>query len=399
MNLAKIATFPTVEQNNAAFQAANPQYFVPRYSTPAPAVKPAAAPVVPVPAAATLPVPTSGTTIRTPDAYQQSLDDAAATAASRESLLRQNQAYAATQRQARIDAINQTFAPRVKREEDAGAARLARVDALNFKSGIVGSGVDTTKTGEQKGLSEAAMKALEQEKALMINDAFNASEKLARDLTDDAYTAATKSAEANVAASKNRLDSALNILKTFGSSGKINSSADLQKTDPASYNTLKTASSMTDAEIDTYLKVNAPKGTYEWSQAQVKGSTMYVPTMKNGKPGVEAIDLGFTPDKVIKTTVETDQGVEIIFTDGTYKTIGAPKTTTGFTLNPGETRYDAKGNPIVTAPTSSTSIGKLTPADEAKGVNYLLQNGGTAADLDKFKTDRAYQAWVMGKLE
>lgn len=42
-------------------------------------------------------------------------------------------------------------------------------------------------------------------------------------------------------------------------------------------------------------------------------------------------------------------------------------------------------------------FGSLTSSDESKGMNYLLNSGGTAEDKIKFQTDRAFQAWVLNK--
>jgi hypothetical protein len=50
----------------------------------------------------------------------------------------------------------------------------------------------------------------------------------------------------------------------------------------------------------------------------------------------------------------------------------------------------------LTSGTAGTE-GSIAPADYTKGVNYLLNNGASASDLESFKTDRAFQAWVLGK--
>ena len=80
---------------------------------------------------------------------------------------------------------------------------------------------------------------------------------------------------------------------------------------------------MSDAQMDAYLKANAPEGTYKWDAAQISGSTMYVPKIVNGKVTMEKVDLGFTPGKEYKTSVKTDDGVMVIYGDGTYDLIGS----------------------------------------------------------------------------
>jgi hypothetical protein len=54
--------------------------------------------------------------------------------------------------------------------------------------------------------------------------------------------------------------------------------------------------------------------------------------------------------------------VLLIYEDGTTKNISAPKNQAGFTLQPGETRYDAKGNPIATAPGTGDYTNDLNDA-------------------------------------
>jgi len=46
---------------------------------------------------------------------------------------------------------------------------------------------------------------------------------------------------------------------------------------------------------------------------------------------------------------------------------------------------------------SEAQFGALTKSDETTGMNWLLTNGGTKEDQSKFKTDRAFQAWVMSQ--
>lgn len=302
--------------------------------------------------------------------------------------------YASNQRQARIDAINTTFAPRIARATKEGEDRLSRVAALNFKSGIIGSGVDTTKISEQTGLNDKQLRAIEEEKALAINEAFGWADALARERAANLTKNETDAANANVAYAKDKVDIAMKALDTFSLSGKITSAKDLKEVDLNTYETLRDVSGMTDEEVNSYLVTHAPKGTYQWDASQIYGSKMVVPTIKNGVASATTIDLGFVPNKKVKSTVETDSGVMVVYDDGTHTFIGTgPKP---FTLSAGQTRYDAQGRPIVT---SAGSEGDLTPSDKAKGVNYILTNGGNQTDVEKFNTDRAYAAWVMSKLE
>lgn len=266
---------------------------------------------------------------RTPGLLDTAKEEQARIANDTKTAQRQADSYAAQMRQARIDAINTSFAPRIQREKVEGEGRMSRVAALNFKSGVVGSGVDTTRTGEQKGMNDKALQAIEDEKAIAINEAFGWADKLGKEraalLTEQAQTGA----EANVKYAQDKVDTAMNALNTFAKSGKITSASDLKDVDPNTYDTLREVSGMSDAEVDAYLKVNTPEGTYQWNAAQVNGSTMYVPKIVNGKVTMDKVDLGFVPNKEVKSTVQTDSGVYVIYEDGTTSLIGGSGKNTG----------------------------------------------------------------------
>jgi|GEM_PF-4562917 len=64
-------------------------------------------------------------------------------------------------------------------------------------------------------------------------------------------------------------------------------------------------------------------------------------------------------------------------------------------------QYDMKlkdWKDIGPATTKVEKFGDLTPADQSKGINYLIKSKATAEDIEKFKTDRAFQAWVLNKV-
>lgn len=276
----------------------------------------------------TTPAPTTTTTPkRTPGLLETAKEEQAKVLNDTKTAQRQADSYAAQMRQARIDAINTAFAPRISREQEEGAGRMSRVAALNFKSGVVGSGVDTTRTGEQKGMNDKALQAIEDEKAIAINEAFGWADKLGKEraalLTEQAQTGAA----ANVKYAQDKVDTAMNALNTFAKSGKITSASDLKDVDPNTYDTLREVSGMSDAEVDAYLKVNTPEGTYQWNAAQISGNKMMVPKVVDGKVTMESLDLGpdYKADKEVQTTVKTDDGVYIIYKDGTTSLIGGKK--------------------------------------------------------------------------
>jgi hypothetical protein len=282
----------------------------------------------PTPAVAT-PAPTTSTpTItvpnRNPSLLESARIEAESAAASRANARAQADSYAAQMRQARIDAINQAYAPRIQREKQEGDERLSRVAALNLRSGVVGSGFDTTRTGEQKGLNEKALQALEAEKAQAINEAFGWADELSRQRASEIYEDTKDAANAKVTRYKEQAETALGALDIFGAQNIT--AEQLKSVDPKTYETLRDVSGMSDTQIDAYLKAKAPEGTYQWNAAEISGSTMYVPKVVNGKLTMDKLELGYTPKdegKEYKTTVKTDDGVLIIYGDGTYDLIGS----------------------------------------------------------------------------
>lgn len=320
----------------------------------------------------TAPAPTATPTTapaRTPSLYEKALSDRTAATKSYEDALATASTYAAQQRQARIDAINTAFAPRIQREEKAGADRMQRVKALTFKSGITGSGADTTKLGEQSNLNSKALQDIEASKAMAIQEAFDKADALAVSMANQTYDRSSKTAEANVAEAKYKVDSAMEILKSFGTAG-VKTAQDLLNADKSTYDNLKKTTGMSDSEVDTYLKINAPKGTYQWDQAKFNGNKMYVPTIKNGVPAMEEVTLNFTPTKEVQGVTKTDTGVFVLYKDGTYQTVGIP----GNEKKP--TPADIKV--FVNQQMATPEFKKLT--DEQKA-DYIRSQGGTPYDF------------------
>lgn len=249
-------------------------------------------------------------------------EEAAKADASRSVARSQAEAAAATQRQMRIDAINTTFAPRIAREKVEGDARLSRVAALNFNTGTLGSGVDTTRSGEQKNLNEKALRDIEDTAAIAINQAFTWADELADKKAEAIYQDSKASADAKVKVLTERTEKAMKTLDVFGSLNKT--AEDVKAADPKAYETLRDVSGMSDAAISTYLKTKAPAGTYQWDQAKVSGNQMYVPKVVNGVVTMDTVTLPFTPKAEPASVTKTDTGVFILYKDRTYENIVIP---------------------------------------------------------------------------
>jgi len=334
----------------------------------APVAPPAPTPVAPV-------TPTSPTTARTPGLLERARQDQMNLEEQRRRADEEANSYAAQMRQMRIDAINKTFQPRIEREKVEGQERLSRVAALNFKTGVTGSGVDTTRTGEQKGLNEKALQAIEDQKAVAIQEAFGWADKLAVERADRAYGAAKDSAEAKTGFYQEQAKTAMDALKVFGANGVDGKS--LQEVDPDTYQTLREVSGMSDGQIDAYLKYNAPEGTYVWDQAQVVGNQMKIPKVVNGKVVMDTVDLGYTPKAGFKTAIKTDAGVVMINDDGTYDIL------------PGTGDNDG-----------GSSWGAISNNDKTDIENYLrTQPDFDASDLERVKNDRQFQAVILKEIE
>ncbi len=331
------------------------------------------------PAAPTAPVTTdrSGAV----SAYDLAKQNALAVENSRASYSAAAETYAASQRQARIDAINTTFAPRIANQQKEGEDAMARVRAINFNRGTVGSGIDSTLIGDQNKLNDKALKGIEDEKAIAVQNAFTWADDLKVKKAEELYSTAKGAATANVDYQKGLADKATAALQIFGKGGYT--ADDIKRVDPAAYAALRDAVGMNDAAINLYLKTQAPEGTYNWSAAQTIGNKMMVPVVRNGKASVETVDLPFTPTKKIKDTVKTDTGVYIIYEDGTHtniadgnmggggdllsvsdaKTLGVPY---------GTTKSQAAKLKIIPAGTDGAVTKDLIDADNAIGAGASL---------------------------
>lgn len=358
------------------------------------------------------PAPNPTTPPRTPGILDELKKQQADTEAMNRQAQQSADAYAAQMRQARIDAINTSFAPRIAREQEAGSARMSRVAALNFKGGITGSGVDTTKTGEQTQLNDKALQAIEQEKAVAINEAFGWADQLGKERATLLTKQAQEGAEAKVKYAQDKVDTALKALDTFAGLGKITSAKDLMAADQNTYETLKDVSGMSDSEIDAYLKTKAPQGTYQWSQAQISGNTMYVPTIKNGVASMEKISLGFTPNKEAKSVTKTDDGVFILYNDGTYKNIITGGGSGGKPINILDAqRYnelypEAGVVPGDTQSEADAKVSKLnTPESKLRNLVVAAKDNGNSYDVvvkeidsDPSVTDKATAKKIAGEV-
>ncbi len=267
---------------------------------------------------------------RTPvvSAYQQSLNDAASI--DREAILEKNKTYAATQRQSRIDAIKSVFAPRIKREEEEANARLSRIAALNFKSGVTGSGVDTTKIGEQTDLNKKSMQALDDVQQQMIQEAFDKADVLARQLTEEEFSAKKSTAEAKVVAEKNKLDTAKDVIKSFGAANTTLDS--LKEADPKTYNNL-IATGMSDFEISNLLKASNPQAKV--IETKVVGNNIVTVSQIGNKTVVETHKTDIQPQEEFKSVDGVGYGVTTL-PDGTLnlrKLTGSSDTETSGSSN------------------------------------------------------------------
>ncbi len=282
--------------------------------------------------------------------------------------------YAANQRQARIDAINTTFQPRIDTSIKEGEARTARVRAMNTNAGIIGSGVDAAKVDTQEGLNKKATQAIEDEKALQINDAFNIADKLSetkyQQLSADRKTAA----DTNVSKYQDLVNTATAAVKAFGAAGTTLD--DIKKADPNTYKNLTEVGGLSDFQIVSMLNQANPKlnaklefkdGTVfqyyiDPKTNQVNITSQTAPNIpKDYKPQIAPDGtLLFYPDKIDPNKPISEQ----ILTGGNY---AKPKSTstTDFKLSQGQ---------------KSKLIGLGFDSKAADSLESYLSTGGTLDD-------------------
>lgn len=99
------------------------------------------------------------------------------------------------QMQAAIDATNNYFADLVRRENEAGDARLSKVQALNVNSGLSGSNFATSQDIQQKDKNSAAVRAIENERELKLQEIYGKIDEIARSEIKAKKEAAVKDAE------------------------------------------------------------------------------------------------------------------------------------------------------------------------------------------------------------
>lgn len=250
---------------------------------------------------------------------------------------RQADLYAAQMRQARIDAINQTFAPRIKRQQEENLGQMARVKALNVKKGIVGSGADTTKLSDQGKLGEEALQAIEDEKALLINEAFSYADKLGKERATLLTSQRKEAAQANVDLYKAQAEKAVGVLQSFGKSGKVFSVEDIKNADVNTYNTLKEVSNLSDEQMLQIIDAAKPAPTN--IDTQIKNgylvATYYDPQTRQFKSTTQKLDIPAGTAEANLQAVKADNGLVYVLDMNTGKVVN----TYGDKKEPSGTQY------------------------------------------------------------
>lgn len=194
---------------------------------------------------------------RTPGLLADVKTAAIATKESQDAIQQSADLQAANMRQARIDSINATFAPKIEEEQKAAADRLSRISALNFNAGIVGSGIDTAKVDEQKLANKHVMDKIQAEQAMLIQGAFDKADEMARERASTMTSNAKLVAEGNVTKYQQQNDKANEALKLFGAAGKT--LEEIKSADINTYNTLKDVGGLSDFQMTSILNAANPK--------------------------------------------------------------------------------------------------------------------------------------------
>ena len=289
--------------------------------------------------------------------------------------------YAATQRQSRIDAINTAFGPRIAREQQAGQERLQRVSAINFNAGLVGSPASTTKTGEQTKLNDEALRAIEDEKAMLISDAFAQADQLAVQRAQSAVEQKKSIAESNVSYYQGQADKAISALQSFGKSST--DLATIKTADPNTYATLRDVSGLSDLQMQAILNQNAPEPQNVDTRYE-NGyliSTYFDPKTKKFQTYTEKLNIP-----------ETKKASDIQVLTGADGRFYAFDKTTNSVVNTFGTMKKETGTSLITSEDKRTLLGASLSLDDIDNIENDIRTHGVDAVVGNLSSKKQKDA-------
>lgn len=253
----------------------------------------------------------------------------------RESYRQRNQQY--------VDAIRSQFDKYINEDTQAKADLTSRTYISNLASGmsgtVSGAGKEfkASETGDKKIRADIADREMAIQKVLQDGDLrasqeFDTRRKEYLNSAQDKYNAEA-TLNGNIKAT------AFNDITTLAGSGK--SYDDLQKSNPNIIEQYKKETGLDDTSLKAYFLTKIPKQELvDPKGTQLSdGSIVYHQKVTDANGNISIKEVGrIQGEKPIQSTHITDNGVQILYKDGTYKTIGTPGnnkntvgTPTGFT--------------------------------------------------------------------
>lgn len=206
--------------------------------------------------------------------------------------------------QSQIDTIKATAADRIATENIAGTNRSGQTRAINARSGTIGQDFGNAAQEKTTQANAAAVKAIENERDMMIQSILAKVDSEAYTRAKDATETARKNADQYVTYLKEKRDSARTDIANLAKSGMT-----LEKLTEQQYKNLLDSSEMTPSELNAAFVLNKPQESVVHSFTE--GNKYYVITKDpiTGKNKTETIDLGFSVPKNYNQTKVNDTTV------------------------------------------------------------------------------------------
>lgn len=279
-----------------------------------------------------------------------------------------------------VDAIRTTFDQYLQQDTQAKQNLEAKAylgSLAGGRSGSISGASEVYKaaeTGEKKVRDTTAQRDLAIAKILQDGD-MRASEEF-KAKRNEYLSSAKDKAAAETALNGTIKSTALSEIGTLATAGK--SYSDLVKTNPRLIEQYKTETGLDDTGLQALFISKVPKPT------QVKlgdGSIAYYQQETDDAGNVTMKEVGKitgSAGKTIKDSKITDNGVQILYTDGTYE----------FKGNPGDTT-PSNSKPVTGAPKS------FTVDDVDKGKQVLAQSGKGDGYASPGIYVGVYQKWIQ----
>lgn len=230
---------------------------------------------------------------------------------------------------AAIDAITSSYLQERKAAEVTARGRLGRGRAISAATGVIGSPMGEASEEEIGQLNKEEMQAIEDKKNVAIGAIMTKTEDRAREIIRQRQEDAGKNAEKYISYLGGVATQAKEDLTNIAKAGSDYDT--LAKTDATGLQKLLEQSGMTEAGARALFIANAPQGTYinKDKPEIVGGKAVFFKQTRDPVTGKmiitsENVDLPEgAAKKKIKSTVSRDDGIYVLYEDGTFDKVGA----------------------------------------------------------------------------